>query len=123
MKNSDGSSSLYETFSHHSSMQHQGRLTGLSGELGKRARTNSEQLLYVTRTHEEWSRDPERVHITPGSVTITSGVWPDAVTSVEPTNWGVGSDVFALLGTYHQHDAGEMPTDQQILKLRHIAAL
>jgi len=90
-------------------MQHQGRLTGLSGELGKRARTNSEQLLYVTRTHEEWSRDPERVHITPGSVTITSGVWPDAVTSVEPTNWGVGSDVFALLGTYHQHGAQSHP--------------
>jgi cholesterol oxidase len=90
-------------------MQHEGRLTGLSGELGKRARTNSEQLLYVTRPHGEWSRDPERVHITPGSVTITSGVWPDAVTSVEPTNWGVGSDVFALLGTYHQHGAQSHP--------------
>ena len=40
---------------HH--MQHKGRLTGLSSELGKRARTNSEQLLYITRTHEEWERD------------------------------------------------------------------
>jgi cholesterol oxidase len=39
----------------------------------------------------------------PGSVTITSGVWPDEVTSIEPTYWGLGSNVFAFLGTYHQH--------------------
>ena len=48
---------------HH--MQHKGRLTGLSSELGKRARTNSEQLLYITRTHEEWERDPGRIHSKP----------------------------------------------------------
>ena len=86
---------------HH--MQHKGRLTGLSGQLGQRARTNSEQLLAVTRTHGEWDRDPEKIHLTPGSVAITSGVWPDPVTSIEPTIWGVGSDVFAFLVTYHQH--------------------
>ncbi len=86
---------------HH--MQHKGRLNGLSSELGKRARTNSEQLLYITRTHEEWERDRERIHIMPGSVTITSGTWPDPVTSIEPTYWGLGSNVFAFLGTYHQH--------------------
>jgi len=86
---------------HH--MQHTGRLTGLSGELGQRARTNSEQLLAISRTHGEWERDPEKAHITPGSVSITSGVWPDPETSIEPTIWGVGSDLFALLVTYHQH--------------------
>ena len=86
---------------HH--MQHEGHLTGLSSELGKRARTNSEQLLAVTQTHGEWERDPERIHVTPGSVAITSGVWPNDVTSVEPTMWGVGSDVFAFLVTEHQH--------------------
>jgi cholesterol oxidase len=91
-------------------MQHKGRLPGLSSQLGQRARTNSEQLLYVTRTHGEWQRHPERIHITPGSVAITSGVWPDAVTSVEPTYWGVGSNVFALLGTYHQHGEQKHPT-------------
>jgi cholesterol oxidase len=80
-----------------------GRLTDLSSELGKRARTNSEQLLAVTRTHGEWERDPEKIRITPASVAITSGVWPDPVTSIEPTVWGVGSDVFAFLVTYHQH--------------------
>ena len=57
----------------------------------------------ITRTHGEWKRDPDKIHIMPGSVTITSGVWPDPVTSIEPTYWGVGSNVFAFLGTYHQH--------------------
>jgi cholesterol oxidase len=86
---------------HH--MQHKGRLTGLSSQLGQRARTNSEQLLAVTRTHDEWERDPEKIRLTPGSVSITSGVWPDRQTSIEPTIWGVGSDVFAFLVTHHQH--------------------
>ena len=91
-------------------MQHKGSLPGLSSQLGQRARTNSEQLLAVTRTHGEWQRDPEKIHITPGSVAITSGVWPDAVTSVEPTYWGAGSDVFAFLVTYHQHGEQQHPT-------------
>ena len=69
-------------------MQHTGRLPGLSSELGQRARTNSEQLLAITRTHGQWKRDPEKIRITPGSVAITSGVWPDALTSIEPVCWG-----------------------------------
>jgi cholesterol oxidase len=100
---------------HH--MQHKGRLTGLSSELGQRARANSEQLLYITRTHGEWKSDPEKVHISPGSVTITSGVWPDPVTSIEPTYWGVGSDVFALLGTYHQHGEQKHPFESWLREL------
>ena len=91
-------------------MQHKGRLTGLSSELGQRARTNSEQLLAITRTHGEWKRDPERIHITPGSVSITSGVWPDPETSIEPAYWGVGNDLFAFLVTYHQHGEQKHPT-------------
>jgi cholesterol oxidase len=100
---------------HH--MQHKGRLTGLSSQLGQRARTNSEQLLYVTRTHGEWKEHPERVHITPGSVAITSGVWPDGQTSIEPTYWGVGSNLFALLGTYHQHGEQQRPTASWLKEL------
>jgi cholesterol oxidase len=84
-------------------MQHKGRLPALSSQLGQRARTNSEQLLYIERSHGEWKSDPEKIHIMPGSVTITSAVWPDPVTSIEPTYWGLGSNVFAFLGTYHQH--------------------
>jgi len=90
---------------HH--MQDKGRLRGLSSELGKRARTNSEQLLYITRSHDEWTSDPEKVHMMPGSITITSGIWPDPQTSIEPTYWGLGSDIFAFLGTYHQHGEQE----------------
>ncbi|WP_250038354.1 GMC family oxidoreductase [Paractinoplanes maris] len=93
---------------HH--MQHKGRLRDLSGQLGQRARTNSEQLLAVTRSYEAWQRDPEKVRLTPGSVSITCGVWPDPVTSVEPVYWGVGSDLFALLVTEHQHGAQKHPT-------------
>jgi len=91
-------------------MQHKGRLTGLSRQLGQRARTNSEQLLAITRTHGQWAVDPEKIHITPGSAAITSGVWPDAVTSIEPTIWGVGIDVFAFLLTYHQYGEQKHPT-------------
>ena len=71
----------------------------------------------ITRTHGEWKRDPEKIHITPGSVAITSGVWPDAVTSIEPTYWGVGSDVFAFLGTYHQHGEQKHPTASWLKEL------
>jgi cholesterol oxidase len=100
---------------HH--MQHKGRLAGLSGQLGQRARTNAEQLIYVTRTHGEWKQHPERVHMTPGSVSITSSVWPDGATSIEPTFWGVGSDLFALLGTYHQHGEQKHPTESWFKEL------
>jgi cholesterol oxidase len=100
---------------HH--MQHKGRLTGLSGELGKRARTNSEQLLAVNRTHRAWADDPEKIHITPGSIAITSGVWPDPATSIEPTIWGVGSDLFAFLVTQHQHGEQQHPTASWLKQL------
>jgi cholesterol oxidase len=98
-------------------MQHKGSLPVLSSQLGQRARTNSEQLLYITRTQGEWTSDPEKVHIQPGSVAITSGVWPDPVTSVEPTYWGVGSNVFALLGTYHQHGEQKHPFESWLKRL------
>jgi cholesterol oxidase len=92
---------------HH--MQHEGRLQGLSGELGKRARTNSEQLLEVMRPYDEWKRDPDKIRIAPGSVAITSGVWPDAVTSIEPVYYGAGSNLMSLMFTYHQHGAQKHP--------------
>jgi choline dehydrogenase-like flavoprotein len=50
--------------------------------------------------------------LTPGSVSITSGVWWDPVTSIEPPVWGVGSDVFAFLVTYHRH--GEQHAVQEV---------
>ena len=83
--------------------KHTGTLPGLSDQLGQRARTNSEQLLLITKPYGEWKHDPEQLHITPGSVSITSGVWPDPETSIEPVFYGVGSDLMTLLTTYHQH--------------------
>ena len=100
-------------------LQAEGRLAGLSGQLGQRARTNSEQLLALTRTHGEWERDPEKVHIAPGSVAITSGTWPDGVTSIEPTYWGVGSNVIALLETYHLHGDQDHPVAAWLNQLIH----
>jgi cholesterol oxidase len=91
-------------------MQHAGRLPDLSSELGKRARTNSEQLLMLTRPHAEWKQDPEQIHIAPGSVAITCGVWPDATTSIEPVYYGVGSSLLALMFTAHQHNEQRHPT-------------
>jgi cholesterol oxidase len=93
---------------HH--MQHKGDLKGLSSQLGQRARTNSEQLLVIARPHSEWERDPEKIHVAPGSVAITSGVWPDAVTSIEPVYYGIGSSLLALMFTYHQHGEQKHPT-------------
>src|SRR5262249_28577450 len=98
-------------------MQHTGRLPGLSSQLGHRARTNSEQLLGISRTHDQWKRDPEKIRITPGSVAITSGVWPDAVTSIEPVYWGPGSNVFAFLVTYHQHGDQKHPVESWLKAL------
>lgn len=91
-------------------MKHEGKLPGLSDQLGQLARTNSEQLIVLQRPHEEWKRDPERLHVTPGAVSITSGVWPDEQTSIEPFYYGVGSNLMALLFTWHQKGEQKHPT-------------
>jgi cholesterol oxidase len=44
-------------------------------------------------------------------------VWPDDVTSIEPTIWGVGSDVFAFLMTYHQHGEQKHPARSWLKQL------
>jgi len=93
---------------HH--MRHRGILPGLSDQLGQLARTNSEQLLAQKIPYSVWKKDPERLHITPGSVSITSGVWPDAQTSIEPVYYGVGSNLMALLFTWHQEGDQRHPT-------------
>jgi cholesterol oxidase len=98
-------------------MQHKGRLKNLSSELGQRARTNSEQLLVMTRPYEQWKRDPEKIRITPGSVAITSGVWPDAMTSIEPVYYGAGSSLMALLFSYHQRGEQTHPVRSWLKEL------
>jgi cholesterol oxidase len=100
-------------------MKHEGTLNGLSDELGKRARTNSEQLISIARPHDEWKHDPERIHISPGSVAITSGVWGDDQTSIEPVFYGVGSDLMAFALTYHQDGEQKHPVQGWLDTLVH----
>ena len=50
-------------------------------------------------------------------MSITSGVWPDPVTSIEPVYWGVGNDLFAFLVTYHQHGEQKHPTAAWVKEL------
>jgi cholesterol oxidase len=50
-------------------------------------------------------------------VSITSGVWPDDVTSIEPVYWGVGNDLFAFLVTYHEHGPQKHPTAAWVKEL------
>jgi cholesterol oxidase len=102
---------------HH--MKHKGVLPGLSDQLGQRARTNSEQLISVQRPYDDWKADPEAIHVTPGSVAITSGVWPDPETSIEPVYYGVGSDVMALLMTFHQEGSQEHPLKNWVEQFVH----
>lgn len=100
---------------HH--MKHVGMLPMLSDQLGQNARTNSEQLLSMVRPYSEWKRNPDKIHITPGSVAITSGVWPDAQTSIEPVYYGVGSDIMAFMLTYHQDGAQKHPVEGWLKEL------
>jgi cholesterol oxidase len=98
-------------------LKHEGTLPGLSDQIGQGARTNSEQLISITRPYADWKRDPEKIHITPGSVAITSGVWPDAETSIEPVYYGVSSDIMAFALTYHQHGAQKHPVEGWLKEL------
>ena len=100
---------------HH--MQHTGNLTGLSDQLGQRARTNSEMLLSVQRPYSTWKRDPEKLHTAPGSVSITSGVWPDEFTSIEPVVYGVGSNLMTYMLTWHQHGEQDHPVKEWFKRL------
>ncbi len=69
----------------------QGTLTNLSPALGARVRTNSETLTGSTaRTHE--------VDYSEG-VAITSSVYPDEVTHVEPVRYPPGSSLLSFLAT------------------------
>jgi cholesterol oxidase len=98
-------------------LKHVGMLPGLSDQLGQGARTNSEQLISITIPYANWKHDPEKIHITPGSVAITSGVWPDSQTSIEPVYYGVSSDIMAFALTYHQQGAQKHPVEGWLKEL------
>lgn len=83
-------------------MQDAGNLDKLSSQLGQRARSNSEMLLGLTIPYEIWKENPQRFMFSPGSVGITSGIWPDPATSIEPNYFGIGSNAFGLILNWHQ---------------------
>lgn len=82
-------------------MKHEGVLPHLSDRLGRYARTNSESLLSIYRTVKEYEEHPERFHITPSAASVTGCISPDDNSLLGPVKYGVGSDIMALLYTYH----------------------
>lgn len=95
-------------------MRHEGKLPNLSDQLGLRARTNSEMLLSMTIPYDVWEKDPERYHFSPGSVGITSGIWPDPETSIEPNFWGIGSNALGLMLNWHQEGHQDHPFEDLV---------
>jgi cholesterol oxidase len=66
-----------------------GWLDGLSPALGRRVRTNSEAIVGATSRRND-------VDFTEG-VAITSGIYPDDVTHIQPVRYPRGSDLIGLL--------------------------
>ena len=89
-------------------MKHRGDLDKLSDELGKRARTNSEALISVQRSEDDFKADPERHHIVPGTSAVTACIQADAESTMGPVYYNVGSDAMAFLYTA-QTEGGEHP--------------
>src|SRR5947209_8314387 len=64
-------------------------LPGVSGAVGKRVRTNSETIVAATARGKD-------VDFTEG-VAITSSIYPDEITHIEPVRYPRGSDLIGLL--------------------------
>ncbi len=73
--------------------QSQGTLPRLSPMLGSRVRTNSETLMGVTSINDgnDYSK----------GIAITSSIYPDDVTHVEPVRYSAGSDLMSFLATIY----------------------
>jgi cholesterol oxidase len=68
-----------------------GSLGAISEQLGHRVRTNSESVLAVTAPHDGFDFTE--------AVSITSSIFPDAETHVEPVTYGPGADAMSLMFT------------------------
>jgi cholesterol oxidase len=82
-------------------LKENGRLPNLSNQLGKRVRTNSENLLSVRANDKtaDFSR----------GVAITSSVFPDDHTHMEPVRYAEGNDFFGILGVLMTDGGGRVP--------------
>ena len=78
----------------------QGALSRLSPMLGSRVRTNSETLMGVTSRNDD-------VDYSKG-IAITSSIYPDDVTHVEPVRYPDGSDLMSFLATIFTESANPL---------------
>lgn len=94
-------------------MKEQGLLARLSARLGHRVRTNSEAILGVTAR----SNDLDCSH----GIAITSSIYPDADSHIEPVRYSPGSDLMGLLATLLTDGGGKVPRQLRFLGnvLRH----
>ena len=88
-------------------MKEKGTLSKLSDRLGKTVRTNSEAILGAT------SRDPKANYSR--GIAITSSVYPDADSHIEPVRYSAGSDVMGLLATLLTDGGGKIPRQLRFL--------
>jgi cholesterol oxidase len=85
-----------------------GRLAGMSDQLGALSRTNSESLLGVVSRRDD-------VDYSEGSA-ITSSVFPDEHTHIEPVRYGHGSGFMAIMeSVLASGKRGEAPTPLRLL--------
>lgn len=89
------------------SMKETGRLGKLSSRLGRTVRTNSEAILGAT------SRD-RSIDYSHG-IAITSSIYPDADSHIEPVRYSAGSDVMGLLATLITDGGGNIPRPLRFL--------
>jgi cholesterol oxidase len=82
-------------------MKKRGHLPHLSPMLGRTVRTNSEVILGVT------VRDTKADHSQ--GIAITSSVYPDADSHIEPVRYPAGSDAMGLLATLLTDGGGKIP--------------
>ena len=85
-----------------------GRLAGMSDQLGALSRTNSESLLGVVSRRDD-------IDFSEGSA-ITSSVFPDEHTHIEPVRYGHGSGFMAIMeSVLASGKSGEAPTPLRLL--------
>jgi cholesterol oxidase len=85
-----------------------GRLAGMSDQLGALSRTNSESLLGVVSRRDD-------IDYSEGSA-ITSSVFPDEHTHIEPVRYGHGSGFMAIMeSVLASGKRGEAPTPLRLL--------
>lgn len=88
-------------------LKNNGRLPHLSERLGKTVRTNSEAILGAR------SRDPHSDYSQ--GIAITSSIYPDAHSHIEPVRYPAGSDVMGLLATLLTDGGGKWPRQLRFL--------